>query len=72
MVNDTLLRRKWRIVQHLAHEIGQRHWHDIRLRVPQTDSCTALRITISNEHLLSFTSKVNAEIHAGSGLTDVM
>ncbi len=65
----TLTGRNRLIIQYLAHELCQRHWQGIRLRMSQTDGRTALGITISNEHLLSFTGKVNAEIHAGSGLT---
>ena len=69
MVKNTFPGRKWHIIEYLAHEIAQCHWQGIRLRMSQADGRTTLGITISNEHLLSFTGKVNAEIHAGSGLT---
>lgn len=55
--------------KYLAHEIAQCHWQGIRLRMSQADGRTTLGITISNEHLLSFTGKVNAEIHAGCGFS---
>ena len=69
MVKNTFPGRKWHIIEYLAHEIGQRYWQGIRLRMAKTDGRTTLGITISNEHLLSFTDKVNAEIHASGGLT---
>ena len=69
VVKDTLTGRNRLIIQYLAHEIAQRHWQGIRLRMSQTDGRTALGITISDEHLLSFTGKVNAEIHAGCGFS---
>ena len=69
VVKNTFSGRKRHIIEYLAHEITQRHWQGIRLRMAKTDGRTTLGITISNEHILSFTGKVYAEIHAGSGLT---
>ena len=69
VVKDTLTVRNRLIIQYLAHELCQRHWQGIRLRMAKTDGRTTLGITISDEHLLSFTGKVNAEIHAGCGFS---
>lgn len=69
VVKDTLTGRNRLIIQYLAHELCQRHWQGIRLRMSQTDGRTALGITISNEHLLSFTGEINAQVDATGRFT---
>ena len=69
MVKNTFPGRKWHIIEYLAHEIAQRHWQGIRLRLAKADGRTTLGITISNEHLLSFTGEVNTQVDATGRFT---